>query len=237
MTRSTVPRTRPAPRRSGSRAGSTWRVPAALVVLSLVPLVAGSLRLLELFAGPQLMPSNPRIDASPVPVVVHVLAAGIYALVGAFQFSARLRRRHRDWHRRAGRVLVVAGLLVAGSGLWMTLFYSGAPGGALLWTVRLVVGSAMAASLVLGLTAIRRRDVAAHRAWMVRAYALGLGAGTQIFTQGFGEALLGTSDLSTGLSISAGWFVNAAVAEWVIHRPAARTRRHPGVPARVGASW
>ena len=236
MTQGTVPRTRPAPRRSGSPAGSTWRVPAALLVLSLVPLVAGSLRLLELFGGPQLMPSNPRIDASPAPVVVHVLAAGIYALVGAFQFSARLRRRHRDWHRRAGRVLVVAGLLVAVSGLWMTLFSAGAPGGVLLWTVRLVVGSAMASSLVLGITAIRRRDVATHRAWMVRAYALGLGAGTQIFTQGLGEALFGTSDLSTGLSVSAGWFVNAAVAEWVVRRPAASRRRRSGAPARAGAS-
>lgn len=238
MTQGTVPRTRPeVPRRSGSRGGSSWRVPTALVVLSLVPMVAGSLRLVELFGGPQVLPTNPRIDASPAPVVVHVLAAATYAFVGAFQFSARLRRRHRDWHRRAGRVLVVAGMLVAGSGLWMTLFYVGAPGGTLLWTVRLLVGSAMAAGLVLGLAAIRRRDIAAHRAWMIRAYALGLGAGTQIFTQGFGEALFGTSDLSTGLSISAGWLVNAAVAEWVVRRPAARRRgRSPSVVAAAGAS-
>ena len=60
----------------------------------------------------------------------------------------------------------------------------------------------MAASIVLGFTAIRRRDIAAHRAWMIRAYALGLGAGTQVFTQGIGEALFGTSDLSTALSVS-----------------------------------
>ena len=59
------------------------------------------------------------------------------------------------------------------------MFYSGAPGGVLLWTIRLLVGSTMAAAIVLGFTAIRRRDIAAHRAWMIRAYALGLGAGTQ----------------------------------------------------------
>ena len=220
----------------GSRAGSTWRVPLALLVLSLVPLVAGTARLVELAGGPQLLPSNPRVDASPAPVVVHVLAAAVYALVGAFQFPRRFRSRHRSWHRRAGRVLVVAGLLVAGSGLWMTLFYAGAPGGVLLWTVRLVVGSAMAASLVLGFTAIRRRDITAHRAWMVRAYALGLGAGTQIFTQGFGEAIFGRSELSTGLSVSAGWVVNAVVAEWVIRRPARRrTTPRPMVGALTDA--
>lgn len=238
MSQGAVPTaTRPAPpRRAGARDGSSWPVPLALVVLSLVPVVAGTLRLVEIAGGPQLMPANPRIDASPAPVVVHVLAAALYALVGAFQFPARVRRRHRSWHRRAGRVLVVAGMLVAGSGLWMTLFYAGAPGGALLWAVRLVVGSAMAASIVLGFTAIRRRDIPAHRAWMIRAYALGLGAGTQIFTQGFGEAIFGTGDLSTGLSISAGWAVNAVVAEWVVRRPGARRRRRARALARAGAS-
>ena len=42
--------------------------------------------------------------------------------------------------------------------------------------------------LVLGLRAILRRDVPTHRAWMIRAYALGLGAGTQVVTIGLGQA-------------------------------------------------
>jgi uncharacterized membrane protein len=217
------PGTRPAPhRRPGPPGGSTWRVPTALVILSIVPVVAGSLRLVEVAGGPQLLPTNPRIDAVPAPVVVHIVAAALYALLGAFQFSARLRGRRPDWHRTSGRMLVAAGLIVAGSGLWMTLFYTAAPGGDLLWTIRLLVGSAIAASIVLGFTAIRRRDITAHRAWMIRAYALAVGAGTQAFTQGIGEALFGTSDLSTALSLSSGWLVNATVAEWVIRRPAAR---------------
>jgi hypothetical protein len=65
---------------------------------------------------------------------------------------------------------------------------------------------------------------------MVRAYALGVGAGTQVFTQGIGEALFGTSDLSTAISVGSGWAINAVVAEWVIRRPsvrrAARARAH-----------
>lgn len=204
---------------------TTWRVPVALITLIAFPLVAGGLRLIELSGGPALLPANPRVDASPAPVVVHVLAAAVYAVAGAFQFSARLRRRHLVWHRRAGRVLVVAGLAVAGSGLWMTLFYAGAPGGGLLWFVRLVVGCGMAACLILGVTAVRRRDIAAHRAWMIRAYALAVAAGTQVVTQGAGEALFGTSDLSTALSVGVGWVVNIAVAEWIIRRPAVRRAR------------
>ena len=226
MTQHTVTHTRPAPqRRLGVRGGSSWHVPLALVVLSLIPVIAGSLRLLEIAGGPQLIPTNPRIDASPAPVVVHVLAAALYAFLGAFQFSARLRRHRPGWHRRSGRILVGAGLLVAGSGLWMTLFYPGAPGGDLLGGIRLVVGSAMAAFIVLGFTAIRRRDIPAHRAWMVRAYALAVGAGTQAFTQGIGEALFRTGDLSTATSVGSGWVINAVVAEWVIRRPSVRRAR------------
>jgi uncharacterized membrane protein len=194
------------------------------VILSVVPVVAGSLRLLEVAGGPQLLPDNPRIDAVPAPVVVHIVAAAVYALLGAFQFAARLRRSRPGWHRTSGRVLVAAGLLVAGSGLWMTLFYPGAPGGDLLWMIRLLVGSAIGVSIVLGFTAIRRRDIAGHRAWMIRAYALAAGAGTQAFTQGIGEALFGTDDLSVALSLTSGWVINAIVAEWAIRRPGARTR-------------
>ena len=77
-------------------------------------------------------------------MIVHIVGAAIYALVGAFQFVPRFRRSHRTWHRRAGRVLIVAGLLVAGSALWMTLLYAAKPGtGDLLYVLRLVFGSAL----------------------------------------------------------------------------------------------
>jgi uncharacterized membrane protein len=201
--------------------------------------VAGSLRLLELAGGPVLMPANPRIDASPAPLVVHIVAVALFAFLGAFQFSNRLRRRRPNWHRRSGRILVVAGLVVAGSGLWMTLFYSDAPGGDLLWAVRLLVGSAMAASIVLAFTAIRRRDIATHRAWMIRAYALAAGAGTQAFTQGISEPVFGTSDLPKALSMTSGWLINIVVAEWIIRRPSigrARRTRRAQAPALVVGS-
>jgi uncharacterized membrane protein len=206
--------------------GASASLPLGLVLLSLIPVASGVLRLVEVAGGPALMPDNPRIAASPAPVVVHIAASAVYALLGAFQFSARLRRRHRGWHRRAGRVLVVAGSLAALSGLWMTLFYSDAPGGLLLWTVRLLVGSAMAGSIALGFAAIRRRDITSHRAWMIRAYALGLGAGTQAFTEGIGEAVAGgPGDLTKALSLTAGWAINAAVAEWIVRRPHRRSTR------------
>jgi hypothetical protein len=94
----------------------------------------------------------------------------------------------------------------------------------------------MTASIVLGLTAIRRRDIAAHRAWMIRAHAPAVGAGTQVFTQGIGEAHFGTSELSTALSVSSGWVINAAVAEWVIRRPDARRSRRARLRTALAGS-
>ena len=219
-------RPRPAPRgRSSRRGGSTWRVPAALVALTGISVTAGVLRVVEIAGGPVLLPTNPRIDASPAPVVVHVVAVALFALLGAFQFSAGIRRRRPGWHRRSGRMLVVAGLVVAGSGLWMTLFYPDAPGGVLLWAVRLLVGSGVAASIVLAFAAIRRRDIPTHRAWMIRAYALAAGAGTQLLTEGISESAFGTGDLPKALSMTAGWLINLAIAEWIIRRPGIRRRR------------
>jgi uncharacterized membrane protein len=203
-----------------------WLVPVALMALSAIPLVAGTLRLVQLAGGPALRPADGRFGDFPVAIVVHITGAAVFALVGMFQFVPGIRRRHRAWHRRAGRVVAVAGLAVAGSALWLTLFYEPQPGtGGLLYVLRLLFVSAMTACLVLGFTAIRRRDIAAHRAWMIRAYALGLGAGTQVFTEGFGGAIFGTGVMAGDLAKGAGWVINVAVAEWVIRRPERRRRR------------
>ena len=40
----------------------------------------------------------------------------------------------------------------------------------------------LALSLALGVTTVLKGDIAAHKAWMLRAYAIGMGAGTQVFT-------------------------------------------------------
>ena len=122
-------------------------VPYPLIALVVIPAIAGSLRLVELAGGPHLMPANPRITASPLPVIVHIVCAVLYAILGAFQFSSGLRRRRPNWHRVAGRVLVVLGLAVALSALWMTQFYPRVPGGDLAYVFRLASGSGMAASV------------------------------------------------------------------------------------------
>jgi uncharacterized membrane protein len=231
------PGTAPVPARGlGARAG--WWVPPALLALAFIPIAGGTGRLVEVLGGPEVLPTDARF-ASPVPLVVHIVAAVAYAVLGAFQFSARLRRRHPGWHRRTGRLLVVLGLAVAVSGLWMTLAYPQKAGtGDILWVTRLLVSSGMGVAVILGLVAIRRRDIASHRAWMTRAYALALGAGTQAFTVGFGEAVFGTGVVNHDLMMASAWAINLAVAEWVVRRPAIRRakRTHRAHTALAGSS-
>lgn len=226
-----TPVTRPA---DPPRGAAGWPVPVALIALSAIPLAAGTLRLVQLAGGPAVLPADERFAGFPAPLVVHILGAALYALVGAFQFVPRFRRRRLTWHRRAGRVLAAAGLAVAGSALWMTLLYSPKPGtGDLLYVLRLVFASAMAASLVLGVRAVRRRDIAAHRAWMIRAYAIGLAAGTQAFTEGIASGFFAVGELRDDLAKGAGWVINLAVAEWAVRRATMPTRTgHPVRPTR-----
>jgi uncharacterized membrane protein len=199
--------------------------------LSIVPVLAGTARLVELPGGPALIPSDARFTASPLPVVLHIVCAATYAFLGALQFAPRFRRRRPGWHRGAGRVLVVAGTGVAGSALWLTLFFPPQPdSGTLLFLLRLVFAPAMVGSVLLGVAAIRRRDILAHRAWMTRAYAIALGAGTQAFTEGVGGAVLGHSPLALDASRGAAWVINLAVAEWAIRRPSTtKSRRRVAV--------
>jgi uncharacterized membrane protein len=202
-----------------SRAG--WPAAVGLVALSAVPVLAGALRLGELTGGAEVTAENARFLAVPLPVVVHIVAASAFSVLGAFQFVPGFRARRLRWHRLAGRALVVCGLATGLSGLWMALFYPHPPGdGPLLTAFRLVFGSALVVSIALGLLAVRRRDIARHRAWMLRGYALAMGAGTQLLTTVAWLVLVGPpGELARALVLGAGWVINLAVAEWLVRRP------------------
>ncbi len=54
---------------------------------------------------------------------------------------------------------------------------------------------------------------------MMRGYAIGLGAGTQVLTLLAGGLIVGPpNELGRALLMGAGWAINLAVAEWIIRR-------------------
>jgi uncharacterized membrane protein len=203
------------------RPRAQWLAPVGLILLSLIPVLAGAARLTEVTGGAVMTAGNARFLDSPVAVVVHIVSATIFSLVGAFQFVPALRRRG-GWHRLAGSVLIPAGLLAALSGLWMAVFYPHPPGdGLALVVLRVIFGTAMVASIVLGIREIGRRDFLRHGEWMTRAYAIGVGAGTQAIVLIPESIIFGpTSELYRAVFMGAAWVINLAVAELVIRRGA-----------------
>lgn len=203
-----------------------WLIPTLLIVLSMVPVLAGAARLSELASGAQVTPDNARFFASPLPVVVHIISVSLYSMLGAFQFAPGFRRRNSRWHRMVGKwVLVPCGLAAALSGLWMTQFYPWPKGdGELLYMFRLIFGSAMLLSIVFGAFAAWRRDYTRHGEWMMRGYAIGLGAGTQVFTHLPWFLFFGIpNELTRALLMGVGWVINIIVVELTIRKR--RTRK------------
>lgn len=213
-----------------------WLLPAGLIVLSLVPAIAGTARLAQVAGGAAVTPENARFLAAPLPIVLHVASAIVFSILGAFQFSPAFRRRHRRWHRLTGRILVPAALVVALSGLWMTLTYPWPHGDGMgVYLERLVFGSAMLLSVVLGIAALFRRRYVEHGEWMTRAYAIGLGAGTQVLTHlpWFIFMDLAPGETPRAVMMGLGWVINVVVAEWVIRRSALTPPRRRGASVVV----
>ena len=91
--------------------------------------------------------------------------------------------------------------------------------GPALLVLRLIFGFGMLLSIILALLALRRRDFATHGAWMTRAYAIALGAGTQAVVLLSWTLLVGPTDQTMrAVLMGASWVINLAVAEYFIQQ-------------------
>jgi len=202
---------------------SEWLILIGLLVLSFIPIIGGIFRLVELGQGTALefLPENPRIQSAPIPVEFHLISSIPYCILGAFQFLLSIRKNYPKWHRLAGRLLVCAGMVSALSGLWMTHYYSFPDSlqGNLLYFVRIIVGSAMTVCILLGLSSVLKKKIAQHQAWMIRAYALGQGAGTQVLIAIPWLLTVGEPNgFTRDILMTAAWVINIVVAEWIINK-------------------
>ena len=197
-----------------------WALLALIFLYSFIPAVFGLLRIPELLGGPLIIPPNPRAVIDPVPIALHILGSSVFCLAGALQFLPSLRRHRPVLHRILGRIVAAAGCVSALTGLWMTMAHAFPDGlqGPLLYGARVTLSLAMVAFIAWAIVAIRLRKLAAHRAAMLRAYAIGQGASTQTALLLIAMILFQTEPLGFARDILmvGAWAINLAVAERLI---------------------
>ena len=198
-----------------------------LLFLTSIPIVFAGLRLVQLPLG-TLPEDSLRVAVAPASFWLHAAAGVSFGLIGPLQFARVLRRRFGGLHRLLGRVFVVAGVGLGLSGLSL-LVQVDSIATPLLDIVRALAGGALVIMLVQGIAAARHRDTARHRAFMIRAYAIGMGSGTVAFVMlpiylVTGEPVTG---LWSDLVFVGSWGANLLVAEWVIARGRQSARQAP----------
>ena len=170
-------------------------------------------------------------EAHRVGIYSHIFGSMVALAVGPLQLWTRVRNGNRTLHRWLGRIYLGAGVLVGGvSGLNMAFY---AFGGSI---ARLGFACLAIAWLYTGARAylaIRNRDVAAHRAWMIRNFSLTFAAVTL--------RLYLPVSMATGIKFEVAypviawlcWVPNLAVAELLLrttHNPPVQQtgrKRHP----------
>lgn len=108
--------------------------------------------------------------------MIHIVPGLIFVLLAPLQFVRTLRQRHLRVHRLLGRIVLGAGLITGVTALVMTSRM--AIGGVTERAATSVFGILFLIALVRAFVCIRRRDVARHREWMIRAFAIGIAVAT-----------------------------------------------------------
>lgn len=197
-----------------------------LSICSSIAVIVAAARVVQLPMGS--LPADAlRFAPAPVSHFLHALAGVLFGLLGPLQFTRVLQRRFGRLHRVLGWAFVVAGLFLggAGFGLW---FQIDSIATSLLDGFRAAAGVALLISLIAGLCAALRGDFARHRAWMIRAYGVGIGSGTVALV--FLPVILVTGAVPAGwlsdMIFVVWWGLNVALAELVVRRGQSMGRRH-----------
>ncbi len=190
----------------------------ALAFFTFIPVMMAAVLVVQIPLG-ALPVDSQRLASFPVASFLHALAGMLFGVLGPLQFVRALRRRFGALHRLSGRVFVLAGMGLALSGLALLLQVESIATG-LLDAARGVFGLALIAALVLGVAAARAHNMLRHRAWMIRAYAIGMGSGT-VAPVLFPVYLISgepPTGLTTDIAVVGMWLLTIAVGEWVVRR-------------------
>jgi uncharacterized membrane protein len=167
--------------------------------------------------------------------LLHIIPGFVFMVLGPLQFVTTIRSRYPSVHRWCGRIYLASGLIIGVSGLILGFVIGfGGPTETVAVTI---FSSLFLVFLGRALFHIRRREIAAHREWMIRAFALGLSIATMRPMVGILTALADQS-FSEALGISF-WFafsLHLLLAElWVNLTRQKQTLASAIVPAQIAA--
>jgi uncharacterized membrane protein len=175
-----------------------------------------------------------RFAAHPVLARLHVGAGALFLILAPFQFSVRARQRFIAFHRWSGRVLLFLAFITGSSALYFGLVV---PFGGLFEAIAITIFDMLfLLSITRAFIAIRRRQVARHREWMIRAFALAIAISTVRVVEGLLDLVLAPTGIPAAdvfvIAIWSGWVLTLGAAElWI--RYTRSSAESPGVPANV----
>jgi hypothetical protein len=147
---------------------------------------------------------------------IHIAAGSLCILTALIQFSRYILKKTKAIHRISGKIYVFVVLFPgAPTGLYMSFFAKGS-----FWERALFIFMAgwWFITTLKGLTTIHKRNVIAHKVWMIRSFAMAMTAVTFrvyhiiFYLMGWGH--LENYELSLWISVIG----NMLFAEWIICR-------------------
>lgn len=168
-----------APRPNVTLVRLLWLATSVLVLIG-VAIVTRRVRILSGLADASPLSESVPLDGAFAPyaslTMLHIVPGLVFIVLGPLQFVKKLRNRRPGVHRRIGRVVLACGMVTGVTALAMTTQM--AIGGATERAATTLFGVLFLIALIRAFVCIRRRQVALHREWMIRAFSLGLAVAT-----------------------------------------------------------
>jgi uncharacterized membrane protein len=160
--------------------------------------------------------------AVPLIFIMHALSGGVALISGPLQFNRRILSKKRKAHRVIGRIYVAAIWISSIGGLWSAIFFNVDIAAKIVFGVLSILWFS---TTTIAFLRIRKREIAAHREWMIRSFSLSLFFVTFSFwVPGLASTNL-PEVISYPLAVFLSWSLNLMVAESWIRRTRTQFRR------------
>ena len=220
-----------------------WLCTLVLVVIGVAIVTRRTLTLFGVISTPSALSGSVPLDAAfgrhAALTMLHMLPGLVFVVLGPLQFVKRLRTRRPKVHRWIGYIVLTSGLATGLTALVMTTRM--AIGGATEKAATAFFGVLFLIALTRAFVSIRRRRVALHREWMIRAFSIGLAVATVRPIVGVFFATRGLTHLTPpeffGIAFWVGFTMHLIAAEaWINHTRELQPRAPSDLPVAHAAN-